>query len=118
MSILDNLPHTCSAKKRVRVKDTLGGVSDSFSTVFSGRSCWRQQAGDMEQQKWEKRGMSVTNKVFFTSDPELEEQYVLEFTDEPTILYEVVNRPIPDASAGLGVVWRVMVRRQPAGGRT
>jgi len=108
VSLLDNFPHKATAKQRVRVKDTLGGSKDSFETVFSDRACWRQQAGDSEVTEYAKRGINITNKVFFTSDPELDETHILEIGDYS---YDVISGPHPDASAGLGVVWRVMVNR-------
>ena len=105
MSILDNLPHTATAKRRVRVKDTLGGSSDSYATVFSDRACWCQQAGDSESADYAQRGITVSNKAYFTSDPGLDETHLLTIggTD-----YYVKSHPELDASAGLGVLWRVM----------
>ena len=108
MSLLDNLPNTATAKRRVRTKDTLGGSKDSFETVYSGRACWLQQAGDSEVTEYAKRGINITNKVFFVADPELDENHVLEIGD---YTYDVISSPHPDASAGLGVLWSVAVNR-------
>lgn len=114
MSLLDNLPHTCSAFRRIRTKDTLGGNKDSYEAVsgFVDRACWRQQASDSEKKDFEKRGIRITNKVYFTSDPELTEKHILRF-DASGYNYDVKSSPVPDASAGLGVVWKVMVERNP-----
>lgn len=114
MSILDNLPHTCSAFNRVRTKDTLGGNKDSYEAVdgFTNRSCWRQPVSDSEKSDFEKRGIRITNKVYFTSDPELTEKHVLRF-DDSGYNFDVKSASVPDASAGLGMVWRVMVERNP-----
>lgn len=108
MGLLDNMPHTCAARRRLRTSDGMGGYVDSFDEVlFSGRACWRQQAGDSEVTWWQQRGEVVTDKVYFTSDPGLDPGCVLDFGTER---YDVVSLPKPDASAGLGVVWRAMVR--------
>ena len=108
MSLLDHLPHTYVAKIRTRVKDTLGGSKDSFATVSSGM-CWHQQAGDSEVTEFQKRGITISGKVYFASDPALNETHVLTIDGQT---YEVTSHPEQDASAGLGVVWRVMVNRK------
>ena len=111
MSILDRLPHLATAKRRRREKDTLGGSRDVSILVFSKRPCWRQQAGDREITEYKKRGIGITNKVFFTEDPKLDETHFLEIGGEQ---YEVKSSPEPDASAGLGVIYKVMVERTTA----
>ena len=55
------------------------------------------------------RGQTVTNKFYFTSDPGLDERDQIVISDGN--VYDVISAPEPDASAGLGVVWRVMARR-------
>ncbi len=106
MSILENMPHRATAVRRVRTTDSLGGNKDSFETVFSDRSCWRQQASDSEITEFAKRGINITNKVFFTENPQLNETHSLVVDGER---YDVISGPVPDASAGMGVIWRVMV---------
>lgn len=106
MSILENLPHVCTAKLRVRSQGSMGGGKDSWTTVFSNRACWRQPAGDSEVEYAGKQGIQVTHKVFFTSNPELDNRHVLLFSDGT---YDITSRPIPDGSVGLGVVWRIML---------
>ena len=106
MSILDALPHLATARKRTRTTDTLGGNLDSYTTVFSDRACWRQQAGDSEVTEFAKRGINITNKVYFTADPSLDETHELVIDGE---VYDVISSPKPDASAGLSVLWKVMI---------
>jgi len=113
MSLLDNFPHTCTAKRRTRTKGTLAGSKDSFvTTVFSARACWRQLANDAEIREFEKRGISVTDKIYFTTDPGLDERHIIEIDGE---ILEVRSEAGPDASAGLGVVYRVMAERTTTG---
>ena len=106
MSILNNLPHLCTAKLRSRAQGSMGGGKDSFTIIFSNRTCWRQPAGDSEIEYASKRSIQISHKVFFTSNPELDERHILVFSDGE---YNVVSNPSPDASLGLGVVWRVML---------
>ena len=113
MSILDALPHTFAAKKRTRVADTLGGNKDSFPTVSTG-TCWHQQAGDSETTEFAKRGINITGKVYFASDPALDETHTLTVSDTNGAVvgtFDVVSIPNIDASAGLGVLWRCNVNR-------
>lgn len=113
MSILDSLPHSASAYPRVRVPDSMGGSRDSLgSAIFSGRPCWRQVMREREVFEYMKRGFHVTDKVYFTSDPGLDDRHIL-VVDGDTL--EVVSTAIPDASAGMGVVWRVMARISSTG---
>jgi hypothetical protein len=48
----------------------------------------------------------VSHKVYFTSDPDVDERDQLVFSDGE---YLVRSRPVPDASLGLDIVWRVMI---------
>ena len=116
--ILDNLPHVCITKRRVRTKGTLGGSSDAYETVSTGLSCWQQSASDGEVEEFEKRGIAVTDKVYFASDPGVDARFVLEVTNPQTgstDTLEVRSRAKPDASAGLGVLYRVMAELSTTG---
>ena len=118
MSILDNLPHTCQVRRRIRIKDSLGGSRDSFELTQAGTPCWQQLATDREITEFMKRGISVTNKIYFTTDVQLDERDVLEIQNPTTQewdTYEVRSRAKPDASAGKSVVWRVMVEYTTTG---
>jgi len=113
MSILDNLPHSCAAYRRTRTSGTLGGSKDSFPTsLFTNRTCWRQSAGDSEKLEFDKRGTVVTHKVYFAADPNLDERDVLVIGSDTM---EVKSAARPDASAGLGVLWRVMAELTSTG---
>jgi hypothetical protein len=112
MSILDNLPHRATATKRMRAKGTLGGSRDTWEAVFANRPCWRQVASHAEILEFDKRGMAVTDKVYFTTDPELDERHRLTISGD---IFEVRSRAIPDASAGLGVVYKQMVELTTTG---
>ena len=107
MSLLDALPHTFVAKKMVRVPDSLGGNKDTYTTVSTG-TCWHQQAGDSQVTEFAKRGITISGKVYFATDPALDESHVLVIDGQT---YDVISFPEQDASAGLGVLWRIMVNR-------
>jgi len=110
MSILDVLPHTYVAKRRTRTADALGGGMDTYTTVDSGR-CWQQTASEAEISEFSKRGIAVTDKVYFTAAVSFDERHQLTITNtlsDSTVVFDVVSKAVPDASAGKGVVWRVM----------
>jgi hypothetical protein len=118
MSLLDNFPHTCTTKRRARAKDSIGGSSDTFATVSTDLPCWQQPASMTEVREYEKRGMTVTNKVYFRTDPGVDSKFVLEVTNPQTgrtDTLEVRSRSRPDASAGLGVVYKVMAELSTTG---
>ena len=118
MSILSNLPHLASAVRQSRTPDDYGDtqISDG-TTLFTDRACWRQAASDSETADFEKRGIRVTDKVYFTQDPGVQENDHLtdvrnkDATAGTGDRLEVRSAAHPDASVGLGVVWRVMVER-------
>jgi len=109
MGILDNMPHTCTAKRRTRSQGSMGGGKDTLTTIFADRSCWRQPATDAEILKMKKRDIDVDYKIYFTSDPGLDEQDIVFMNGDRM---EVRSTPEPDSSAGLGVVWKIMVKRR------
>lgn len=116
MSLLENFPHKCKITLRIRTLDEFGGGYDERQNVVTNLSCWEQQASATEIKNYQKRGINITRKVFFTSDPNVTEQHFITITErngvalsvENQVELAVVSEPEPDASAGLGVVWRVM----------
>lgn len=126
MGILDNPPHVATAKLR-SIQYGSGGLGDTVegeaSTLFTDRACWRQNARDAEIVEFAKQGITVTDRFyFFDSDPGLSEEHYLEDVRNADAEagtgdgeYEIRSRAEPDASAGLGVVWRVYAERTTTG---
>ena len=109
MSLLDRLPHTCTAKRRRRTSDGMGGFTDTYpTTIFTDKACWRQRASDQEVNWYQARSENVTHRVFFNEDPGVDVDCVLE---DGTYRYDVLSEASPDDSAGLGILYRVMVQR-------
>ena len=105
MSLLDNLPHLATHKIRVRTKGTTGGSKDTPTTVATDVECWQQGAGDSEVREYDKRGITVTHKVYYVSDPGLDERHIIVIGSDTL---EVRSASSPDASVGLGILYRVM----------
>jgi len=108
MSLMDNLPHLATAKIRTRTRDDLGGSKDSWTTVFTDRACWQQPASATDIMLYQKREINVTYKIYFASDPGLNETHIVEIGG---VKFDVVSVADPDASAGLGVLYRVMANK-------
>jgi len=118
MSLLDNFPHECTIRRRTIAKGDLGGGKTSSTVEQTGVSCWVQTASDREVLAYEKMGMSINRKIYFLSDPSVTERHEILVTKKlgvavssPAVL-EVRSEALPDASAGLGVVYRVMAEEE------
>ena len=114
MSLLDNFPHLCTIRKRTFSKDSSGGKRSSWTNISTGVECWEQPAGNNEIDSYQKQGMRISHKVYFLTDPGVERNYrILVTSREGTAIsspveLEVKNSALPDSSAGLGVVYKVM----------
>ena len=114
MTFIDNLPHRCTIRKRVRTKGTLGGSKDSFTNVQTNVECWEQPAGDRETLKYQQLGMDVTHAVYFKSDPTVKNRHQIFITSRQgvtvssPIVLDVKSVTSPDATAGLQLLWKVM----------
>jgi hypothetical protein len=118
MTLLDNFPHRCRIQHLVTSKGSLGGSRTAPVTVRSNVRCWEQKASHAEIADYEKRGMRVSRRVYFTSDPGVTERNEIVVTSRmvngawanvasPEALM-VRSVEDPDATAGLGVCWKVM----------
>lgn len=125
MSLLSSFPHVATAKRRNSVgagRGPSGGTKPTFpTTLFTDKECWRQNASDREITEFSKRGISVTDRFYFLEDPGLSEEDVLtDVRDKDAAAgtgteWEVRSEALPDASAGLGVVFRVMAVKTSTG---
>ncbi len=83
--------------------------------------CWEQQASAKEMDIYEKRGMIIDRKIYFIKDPKVTERHEIIITKRngvfvkqaDTVVLNVVTVTDPDASAGLGVLFKIMVRSIP-----
>ena len=114
MSLLDNFPHEATIRRRLRTADDLGGTIDTPAGTTTGVVCWEQAASDREVLEFEKRGMQIDRKVYFRTDPNLTTRHQILITKRlgvvvanPDVL-DVKSAAGPDATAGLGIVFRVM----------
>ena len=122
--LLDNFPHRCSIHILKPTKGQLGSIQLVPALVSSDVVCWEQNASHEEIVEFEKRGIVVTRKVYFLTDPGVKENYRITITSRdfgatslasPEVL-EVASKSLPDASAGMGVVYKVMTREQTGSG--
>jgi hypothetical protein len=107
-----SFPHRATIQVRRRELDLLGGSIDTFSPAYDDIPCWKQIATEAEITEFDKRGFSVTNKIYLLQDLPLNETHIMVIDGQT---FEVRSRAIPDASAGLGRVFRVMVELTSTG---
>jgi len=117
--LLDNLPDRCSIYRRDQqpLAEDLGSVVDTLVLVAAEVHCFVQTMSSSESQDWQKRGITVSNKIYFIQDPTVDERHVIFVTNRrgfavpssSQIRYEVKSFAEPDASIGAGIVWRVAV---------
>ncbi len=114
MSLLDSFPHRCTIRRRVRAKGPLGGSRDSFTDERTGVHCWEQHASSKEIVEFQKRGFESVRKIYFTSDPAVTTRHQILVTERDGVAVaspaelDVLTEALPDASAGRGVVFKVM----------
>lgn len=121
-NLLGNLPHVCTIFRQTRTADAFGGNKYATVTEKTLVKCWEQQASASEISEYEKRGISISNKIYFTEDPKITERHRilitkrrgvatknLSITDvsNPDVL-DVVSVSQPDVSVGLSLLWRAM----------
>lgn len=119
MSLLDDLPHRCITQRRTVSRGSHGGRKTSKTEEKFRICCWVQPATHREVEEYEKRGISINRKVYFADDPEVTERHdiVIVSWDRGCTLIERSKRKTlevrsyagPDSSAGLGVLYKVMV---------
>lgn len=122
MSILENLPHRCEIYRRSVEpnSDDLGVVVDRLVLVAANVSCFEQPVNTTESKDWQKRGITVTSKIYFVADPQIDERHVIFLTNRngtsipanSRIRLEVRSISEPDASMGASLVWRAMLENK------
>lgn len=123
MSLLDSLPHRCSIFLLVPGIDSYGGNTNVPTEEKADVECWEQAASSEDVEEFDKRGILIKRKIFFKEDPSLTEKHVIKITSRDrgvTIItsppeLRVKTKSLPDASAGLGLLYKVMVDDQTGG---
>lgn len=120
MSLIDNLPHTCTIRRKVLTKDSLGGNLYTYEVEQTSVPCWEQGMGASETGEFQKRGITANRNVFFASNPNVTERHEILITsrlgvavssDNQTVL-DVVSFDQPDASVGIGILFKVVANSQ------
>ena len=117
MSLFDDFPHKCTINLKTRTKGALGGSLDGRTEEQTDVVCWEQSASHNEILAWEKRGYTTDRKIYFLTDPGVTIQHEIVITERQGVaiasasqeILDVVSEALPDAAAGMGVVFKVMV---------
>lgn len=116
MALFDSFPHECTIQKRVKAQDSLVGSKYTRTVIQTGVQCWEQAVSSNEMLMFEKRGMKINTKVFFLSNPGITDRHEIVITKRNGVSVPLASQtPIqdlfvtgPDASAGLGILFKVM----------
>jgi len=119
MSILDNFPDECTIQRLVRAKGDFGGSKDSPVVDQTEVSCWEQQVSAAESMRYQRQGMKLRSKVYFTADPNVTRRHQIIVTSRNgtaivavnQVALDVLDEPSPDANVGQGGLFRVMIGR-------
>lgn len=121
----ENLPHLCNVYKTTRVREVgVGHAKKTPVLVQSAVKCWEQAASASEVKNYMQRGYTVSRKVYFNFDIRsiISERCLIVITHRQNAdggqeavsestreSYDVVSINEPDASAGYGILWKVML---------
>lgn len=116
MVLMDDLPHRCTIRKRVFARGPLGDKTETTTVVSTNVPCWIQNANHGEIAEFERRAMKVTRKVYFQTDPGVRERHEIIQTSADRgattlttqVAMDVLSESLPDASAGMGILFKVM----------
>lgn len=116
MTLLD-FPHRCSIVVHNTTRGEPFGVIRTPVVQRTNVVCWDQPLNAKESKDWEKVGQSVMRKIYFLSEPYVTERHVIRITSRDNGVTTISNPPdmrvravsYPDSSAGMGVVWKVIV---------
>lgn len=115
MILPDQLPHRCTIRKSRPDQDELLGEVDDPQTVDTDVHVWIQPASNSEITQFQRRDQEVTHKAYFKGNPGVRPGYFLVPADGPTIACPVAGATLEvksgaEATAGLGLLWKVMCR--------
>jgi len=95
----------------------MGKGKPTYINEQTAVKCWEQPAGTSEVQTYQKKGMQITHTIYFIANPNVTSRHQILVTSKQGVavaspeVFDVMSSESPDASAGLGVVWRVQCRR-------
>lgn len=115
MSLLQNFPHKCTIRRRIRTQGDFGGSVDSFLNEQTNVVCWEQPLTQKESKEFGKQGMDLFSKIYFTTNPNVGEQHQIIITKRNGVAVtaanqiplDVVIRAMPDATAGLAIMYKI-----------
>lgn len=116
MSLLSNesMPHECTIRKRIKTRQG-SSTRDTHEVVATGVKCWQQGVSSREVNEFQQRGFDVETKIYFNTEYNLTSRHEIIITKRNSTavpesdqrILDVVARPDPDVSAGLGCVYAV-----------
>lgn len=105
-----NLPHLATIKQSVWVPDEFAGADyDDPDPIAIDEPCWVQPASDMQKTEFQRRSQSVSHKIYFSRNLGIKPGYYVLPTTGPFAGTILSVKSVNEATAGTGMLWRVMV---------
>lgn len=111
MSLPDELPHTCSLARVSYTQTALGGDTEVQAAAYAAdEPCWLQPANSSEIREYQKRDQRVTHKLYFNRNPgfQLGDALTMGAASSQYAGEVLTIRDFKEATAGLGILWKVM----------
>lgn len=116
-------PHKCTIQRRSNVADQIGGKRIVPVVEQTNVACWEQpiSSRDMAVAQLDKTSFQFVSKVYFLSDPGVTDNHEIVITSRngisvataDQIPLQVVKPSVPDASVGLGRLFKVIGGNSP-----
>lgn len=96
-SLLGSLPHRVDIYAQQRLRDKLGGHDRVWVRRATAISCFVQNMTHREEDNFEKRGQVATTRIYFSTDPGVDESEMLRYVDEAAVvhcfeIFRTINR--------------------------
>lgn len=112
MSLLDDLPHTCSIYGYIYSRDSLGGESMTPVARLTDQPAWFQPASQGEKNAAQQREKNIAWKAYFAEDVDLVPGETVVPDDGPCEGKVLTLISYAEASAGEEVCWKAMLAQE------
>lgn len=99
----NNLPHLAAHYRQRRTRDALGGHERGWELQSSGIACFLQTISQEQRSElFDKRGFEVTHRIYFATDPAVDERDALRIVVQGSVKFIEV-RSTADAGVNLPI---------------
>lgn len=111
-----DFPHECTILRTEFGETEFGGDTEQRVELAKGIECFVQSMKIGERERWFKREIDVDVKIYFKTEPVLQEDDFILITknDQGTsyVGQTFIFKAIDDATAGHGIAWKAVAKRE------